>query len=224
MKKTVIIRVASRTHTGYVRDHNEDNLFLSRDKRVFAVADGMGGMDFGELAAALSVKAVERLWKAKPPDLVNPDAAGAWVAEAIESANADVMKESFSRGLDMGTTLVLVVLVQNRICCYGHLGDSRLYLSTKGCLTEDHAIGAYELTNFVGRSLTASPDLASVACERGSCLLLCTDGLNKVVCDEDIMHVISNYRDPEKMVDLLTSMALECGGPDNITTIAIRYV
>lgn len=224
MESTVNLKVASKTHIGFIRERNEDDLFVSSDKRTFAVADGMGGMAAGDRASRLAVQAVSQMWTQEPCDLSKAGEVREWVAEAISRANGAIMKESFRLGLDMGTTLVLAVQGDNGVLSFGHLGDSRLYSSRHGRLTVDHAIGAHELTNFAGRSLKASPDLSSTVCKSGDRILLCTDGLNKVVEDDEIMEAMAKASDPESMLESLLEQALDFGGPDNITMIAYEYL
>jgi serine/threonine protein phosphatase PrpC len=224
MEKIINLKVASRTHIGHVRERNEDAFFVASDNRVFAVADGMGGMSAGDLASAMVIEAVEELWKSSPPDITSPEKVQDWVAEAIDNANSRIMRECFAQGLDMGSTLVVAVPTEDGVLCYGHLGDSRVYSSGKGCLTRDHAIGAHELTNFAGRSLASNPDLGSTKCESGTRILLCTDGLNKVVSDEEIMDVMLSSSDPETFLEILQNLALGYGGPDNITMICLDYL
>lgn len=224
MKETVNLKVASKTHNGYIRERNEDALFVASNKRAFAIADGMGGLDAGDLASRLAVQAVQQLWKSAPPSLSYPDEIRTWIAQAIGNANGKIVRESFNLGLDMGTTLVVAVQAKNGLLCYGHLGDSRLYSSRQGCLTVDHAIGPHELTNFAGCSLSSTPDLASTLCEPGTRILICTDGLNKVVADEEIMEVMLNAHNPDNLLEILMDLALGYGGPDNITMIGLHYL
>jgi protein phosphatase len=225
MEKIVNLKVASLTHMGYVRERNEDALFVSPDERVFTVADGMGGMSAGDLASRLSVTAVSDLCKSNPPDFTKADALKSWVIEAIDNANSQVVKESFNQVLDMGTTIVVAALGPEGLLVFGHLGDSRLYTTSSGCLTEDHAIGAHELTNFVGRSLSSNPDIAATKCEPGTRVLLCTDGLNKVVSDEEIMEImLDSQNGPESILEMLMDLALGYGGPDNITMICLEIL
>jgi protein phosphatase len=123
----------------------------------------------------------------------------------------------------MGTTLIVTVLASNGVLYWAHLGDSRIYTTKEGCITEDHAVGAHELTNFAGRSLTASPDLGSTTCEQGKRILLTTDGLNKVVSDEEIMEVMTKSNDGEEILNTLLELALDYGGPDNVTMILLDH-
>jgi protein phosphatase len=73
--------------------------------------------------------------------------------------------------------------------------------------------------------MTSSPDLGSTKCEPGCRILLCTDGLNKVVSDEEIMEVMLNAaHGPEEIIEILQDLALGYGGPDNITMICLDYL
>ena len=224
MEKTTIYKTATLSHKGYVRERNEDAFFVATNQRAFAVADGMGGMAVGDLASRMAVQCVEALWKLETPSLSEPDDVWSFVSGALGSANDEILKASFNSGLDMGTTLVVAVMADNGLLCYGHLGDSRLYTSRHGCLTIDHAVGPHELTRFAGCSLLSNPDLGSIVCQPGTRLLLCTDGLNKVVSDEEIMAAMLNVADPEPMLETLMCLALGYGGPDNVTMVCADYL
>lgn len=131
------VRFGAHTDTGRVRDHNEDTL-LARPP-VFAVADGMGGHEAGEVASSLAVATVE----SADLDAADPEN---WVGHVVDSANTAVFAKGAQRGgaLRMGTTLTVAYTAPDAIYL-GHVGDSRAYMLHDGRLrqlTDDHSLVA----------------------------------------------------------------------------------
>jgi serine/threonine protein phosphatase PrpC len=218
----VQVKVATRTEVGLVRDHNEDDLLVDEEHRLFIVADGLGGHVAGEVASRTAVRAahtavVESM--AEDPARALPEALHIAHEAVIEDAVADPGR----RG--MGTTAVLAQLSpDDQQLWVAHVGDSRAYLLRSGQLhrlTTDHRVGGGSLTQALGTSDEIVPDVSRVDLEPGDRVLLCTDGLTDMIGDDDIAgHLPSG--EPEQGCDRLVDAAMARGGVDNITLVLIE--
>ncbi|MBX9689976.1 MAG: Stp1/IreP family PP2C-type Ser/Thr phosphatase [Candidatus Obscuribacterales bacterium] len=238
---------AALSDQGVKRADNQDNFFISDDKRVFVVADGMGGAMGGSIAARLTVNAIENLWKETPADLDDPESIDKWLILAVNRANETVFgfSEENPSVKGMGTTVVVAVQ-DNQDCIHiGHLGDSRAYLVRDGLcevLTQDHSLVMelfrgghiteeqmrespfkHYITRCVGHKDRVELEHNPKNLKGGDWILLCTDGLTAVLSDEHIAEVLSSSESPEAACSTLVEMTLEGGAPDNVTVIVIAY-
>ncbi len=240
---------SAKTDTGYIRPHNEDCLgsYVSRDGKTtfLIVADGMGGMNAGEVASRMQVE----LFIKKVSEL---DCSGweddrlAWIAgEAIQEANAAIYKKAMedSDKYGMGTTAVVCILHGDKLIT-ANVGDSRAYISTKSELirvTRDHsyvedlvrqgAISSRQakehpdrniITRAVGCMKEIKVDIFINDFEKDSVLLMCSDGLNNMVEDDYLQSLIRRNKNMDKLADRLIAVAKKNGGVDNITVIVAR--
>jgi PPM family protein phosphatase len=148
------IDVSGQTHVGMKRNHNEDNLLLFPEERLFVVADGMGGHSSGEVASKIAVEELAEFFK-----LTGEDHDVTWpykmdksrnydenrLATAIKLANSRIYERASSdqKYKGMGTTIVTVHFSKDAVACVGHVGDSRVYFFRDGVLkqiTEDHSL------------------------------------------------------------------------------------
>lgn len=223
---------AGDTHVGLVRSGNEDAYLLAPP--LFAVADGLGGHQAGEIASSL---AIDTLLDAAPR-AVEAKALG----RAVRRANAAVIDAAESgRGrAGMGTTLTAVMVEGTRLAV-AHVGDSRAYLLHYGQLeqlTQDHSMVAdlvrqgrltleesrvHPNRSVITRALGSDPNLLvdtfEVDAAPGDRLLLATDGLTSMVDDAEIERVLAAEGSPDGAVDTLIDRALAAGGHDNITVV-----
>jgi protein phosphatase len=224
----------SRTDVGYVREHNEDNLIVIPP--LFAVADGMGGHEAGEIASEITVNTLAEL---APSHL---DAAG--LSAAVEAANYNVIKAP-RQGIGregMGTTLTAAMIEGERLLI-AQVGDSRAYLLHNGQLqqiTRDHSLMAdlieagqitpeearthpnrSVITRAVGSDIRMKPDIYELNVEPGSRLLLCSDGLSSMVEDTEIETIMRQHQNPQRCADVLVRAALDNGGMDNVTVVVV---
>jgi PPM family protein phosphatase len=224
------------TNVGNVRDNNEDSLVCDHDKGLWIVADGMGGLGFGEVASAITTYTVTTMIRE-----------GHGVNQAIEVAHRNIKEyaETDGLGTNMGTTIVLL-LSQGSLYNVFWVGDSRAYLLDEKEMkqvTVDHSlvqslIDQGELTkeeaetdprkNAVTRALgvqeleTVRADSVSERWQPGQKLLLCSDGLTDCVTDKNIEKIMRNSgNDDQVIVDNLIEAALEGGGKDNITIVVV---
>jgi serine/threonine protein phosphatase PrpC len=222
-----------RSDTGRRRRHNEDAYVLHPP--LFAVADGMGGAQAGELASRLAAEAVED---------EQAEAGGVQrVTSVIQAANRRVYERSredtaFS---GMGTTLT-VALVEDGTVTIGHVGDSRAYMIRDGKLdqlTHDHSLVAelvrsgkltqeeaehHPQRSVITRALGTDPDVDvdtySIDAQPGDVFLLCSDGLTSMVGDAAILRIVEEHRDDlDRAARELIATANRGGGEDNITVV-----
>lgn len=226
------ISFGSRTDIGYVRDHNEDSLIIIPP--LFAVADGMGGHEAGEIASEITVNTLAEL---APSHL---DAEG--LTAAVEAANYNVMKAPRQGiGRDgMGTTLTAAMLEGERLLI-AQVGDSRAYLLHKGHLqqiTRDHSLMANlieagqitpeearvhpnrsVITRAIGSDIHMRPDIYELNVDAGDRILLCSDGLSSMISNNAIESIMRRQSDAQHCADELVTAALENGGADNVTVV-----
>jgi len=219
---------AGGTDPGRRRRRNEDSYVI--DPPLFAVADGMGGAQAGEVASKLAAGAVKEH--------------GADVESLIQEANRRVHQRSLEdpNTSGMGTTLT-VAEVEDSVVSIGHVGDSRAYLVRDGKLeqlTEDHSLVgelmrtgklsaeeavSHPQRSMITRALGTDPnvdvDLFSVEPRVGDLFLLCSDGLTSMVDDGEILRLVGEQRgDLQELVKSLIKAANKGGGEDNITVVA----
>lgn len=223
------------TDVGNVRDNNEDSFVCDDQKDLWIVADGMGGLGFGEVASAITTFTVTRQVRD-----------GHGINQAIELAHKNIKEyaESDGLGTNMGTTIVLL-LSHGSLYNVFWVGDSRAYLFDQEQLkqiTIDHSlvqslIDQGELTreeastdprkNAVTRALgvqeleTVRADSISERWKPGQKILLCSDGLTDCVSDVDIEKLMRMGGDDQEITDRLIEAALEGGGKDNVTVIVV---
>jgi PPM family protein phosphatase len=221
---------AASSHTGLVRQINEDSAYAGR--WLQAVADGMGGHAAGEVASATVITAFSGYDASAPAERLVEI-----LGRAVREANTAIRQrtEADPSLRTMGTTLT-AMLWSGHSFALAHIGDSRAYRLRAGQLrqlTEDHALhnlvgGAAAspvLAPIMSRYLDGrperSPDLALRQAQPGDRYLLCSDGLNAVVSDSSISEALSSADAPTSIVERLITLAVGLGGPDNITVTLI---
>lgn len=224
------------TDVGAVRDVNEDRYFASDSLRLWAVADGMGGMSCGDWAAMRVIDALAALDRSDDLDTMVGRAAA-----ALESANRRILDESAARGEQMGTTAVLAVIRDDSFGVVW-VGDSRAYLVRGGRLhrlTRDHSqvqelvdhglldeesAATHPLRNVLTRAVgVGAPldlDMVSDTLRPDDLLLLCSDGLYGVLGEAE-MELMLNSAAVEEAGPAMIARCHELGAPDNITLVAI---
>jgi len=233
---TALVHVGAVTDPGRRRRRNEDAYVV--EPPLFAVADGMGGAQAGEVASRLAAAALKES---------GAEAGGERrIVSLIQEANRRVYDRSNRdpNASGMGTTMT-VALVENGQVAFGHVGDSRAYLIRDGSmeqLTEDHSLVAelmrsgklspeeaetHPQRSVITRALGTDPDVDvdtfTIAAHKGDLFLLCSDGLTTMVPNETILDLVERHRDDvEKALRALVSAANKGGGEDNITVVAFE--
>ncbi len=224
----------ARTDVGLVREHNEDSYLVRAP--VFAVCDGMGGHEAGEVASTIAVETIANEAPLHADDVL--------LGAAVESANLAVMQGAVN-GLGrpgMGCTASCALIEGSRMAI-AHVGDSRVYLLHLGTLvrlTHDHSyveelVDAGEITadearthpsrSVITRALGSDPDMYadhfSIAVSSGDRIVICSDGLSSMVEDSEIEAVAVSSATPQAAADNLVAAALTAGGHDNVTVLVV---
>lgn len=230
------IQSGATSHEGHVRDRNEDSFACLDQDGLWVVADGMGGHERGEWAAA----ALTRELGSGPLGRTFETACGE-VAERIHRANRVIFEEADGRGVRMGSTIVTLLLRDRRFAVLW-VGDSRAYLLRGGVLhqlSSDHsevqelvergllqpedAEGhpmSHVLARAVGVADGVEVDVIEDEVEPGDVFLLCSDGLHGYVAREDIARLLAQDS-PQSISESLLCLTLDRGAPDNVTVIAV---
>jgi PPM family protein phosphatase len=244
------IEAASLTDIGRQRSNNEDSYIywepdsdedFGRKGRLAVVADGMGGYEGGQEASRLAVETVRSVY-----DNAFAGDPQETLVEALGAAHQNIQRfaQEHPQFYGMGTTCTALSIVDHRLC-FAHVGDSRLYLiraESISRLTRDHSyVGRlvesgivrsedaeshpqrHILTAALGSGREVTPNIPEhpFPLEEGDTLLLCTDGLWGLVSDPDLARVVQ-ANPPAEACQKLVTMALERGGPDNITVLVLR--
>jgi serine/threonine protein phosphatase PrpC len=233
------------TDVGRRRESNEDDFLLEPGSGVYAVADGMGGHAAGEIASHLAIDTLREVLHRddRAIERRSVDDVTEWLRGAVVEANRricdSIRLHEERRG--MGTTVVALVHAGDD-AVVGHVGDSRMYLLREDELvrmTSDHSwvneqvkLGLmnddtaqrHPMRNIVTRALGSRPDVlvdvASLQVRAGDVLLLCSDGLNTMLSDEQIRAIVAgNRHDPEAACRALVEEANRHGGEDNVTVV-----
>jgi protein phosphatase len=243
------------TDTGRVRKVNEDRFVSDPELRLFAVADGMGGHQAGEVASELAIEAITSFIKLSVSDEdltwpygIDPTLSfdGNRLRTAICLANRRVFRaaETSDDYAGMGTTLV-GVLVDGAQLAIGSVGDSRIYLLTRGTLeqltvddswaatilAQDPTLNPEEiaqhpmrnvLTNVLGARETVNVHVMERTLHAGDTLLLCSDGLHGVLSPATLQQTLGR-NDFDGIPETLVDLALTQGTRDNVTALVVRY-
>ena len=251
MKKSPRWLGVGRTETGHVRSTNQDVFAAINSCNFWIVADGMGGHPAGDVAAHLAVDAATQRAKAllAETDLA-PKEQKARLSETIIAGNRAIhdriREDPALKG--MGTTVVAMTIAPTSppVAHIAHLGDSRAYLFHAGRLTQltrDHTLVAvllerglineataraypdrHVLAKGLGMGLDMTPELTTTALTLDDVLMLCSDGLTKMLDDADIASILARtQRNPRRACHDLVEEALTRGGEDNVTVIVCAY-
>lgn len=226
------------THTGLVRETNEDSLVCRDDIGLWAVADGLGGHAAGDVASQAVTRGLESV-----PECDDIARLLARVGEAIDQTNSDLndMEGLYGPGRAPGST-VAVLLIRGCDAAITWAGDSRVYRLRAGELeqmTRDHSHVqelvdaelireeeaeshpmAHAITRAVGIDRTLELDSAEVTALAGDRYLLCTDGLSRLLAPAEIREFMS-LDDMEESLQALLDTVLSRGAPDNVTIVAV---
>jgi PPM family protein phosphatase len=236
----VIGRAAGLTDTGRRRRQNEDSFVC--DPPLFAIADGMGGAQAGELASRLAAAAIEKgAAAARGED---------GVVAVVRAANALIFERAVSdpEVAGMGTTATVALVDESaETLTVAHVGDSRAYRYRQGVLeqlTTDHSLVGElvrsgrlteaeaavhphrsVITRALGTDAEVEVDTLTLALAIGDVVLLCSDGLSAMVRDDEIVRVLeSSGGDPHQAAEALVRAANAAGGDDNVTVVVFELV
>src|SRR5688572_30161948 len=224
------------------RPLNEDALLHDRERSIFAVADGVGGAEAGEVASQTAIEVLDEAFRHQ----VDGSDVEDLMELAIQRANASIhqMAQEHVRFSMMATTIVALHLDGN-VATIGHVGDSRLYrLAPDGKLhreTEDHSVVEEEVRagrmtpeqaanhpskNVISRALGAEDsvevDMKTFEVEEGTEFLLCTDGITRHLSDNELRQLLILNDDLKGTCEQLKQICYERGAEDNLTVVLVR--
>jgi protein phosphatase len=231
--------VSSVTHAGKVRVRNEDSCLVRTDTGLWAVADGMGGHEAGDLASRILVESLNAIEQ--------PEAALDLLEQCetqIFRANQQIVDLSRARdGATIGTTAAVLLVRDKHYACVW-AGDSRVYLINGGSITQlsrDHTeveelVAAGTLSredvknwpnNVITRAVGVADDLeleiVSGSADPGDIFVICSDGLTKHLRDDEILQYAAG-RNARTACEMMLELALERGGLDNVTVVVVRLL
>lgn len=221
-----------------MRSENEDAFLVDARQRIFAVADGLGGLPEGSLASEIAVEGL-REWLAGHPDNDTYD-----FADIFDRINTLVYQRGHevSTDLGIGTTLT-VAHVNGKTLTAGHIGDTALVIFKEDQwrqVTQDHTMAqemidrlhpgeeafipeyfSHTLTRCIGQTGKIKTDVYQEAVDPGDRILLFTDGVSKTMKMDELHERIFAATDPQVFVKEIIDTANDRGGPDNVTAVAI---
>lgn len=228
-----------RTHVGLKRKLNEDSVVSLAERGLWAVADGMGGHEAGEVASAKVVEALGRV-----PANGSLDGFVEQAVKALKSVNEELI-ELGNSGIEhktIGSTVVALAIGEGQFRCFW-AGDSRGYRIRDGQITQitrDHSLvndliaagmlneadaeshpNANVITRAVGAAETLRVDVVEGEARSGDTFLIASDGLTRVVTPVELLSKLHSKPLPEA-ADQLIEMVLDRGAPDNVTMVAVR--
>ena len=223
------------------RPLNEDSFLADSERGIFAVADGVGGAEAGEVASQTAIEVLDEAFRHQLAGSDNEDL----MELAIQRANASInqMAQDHAKFAMMATTIVGLHLDGN-IATIGHVGDSRLYrLTPAGQLlreTEDHSVVEEEVRagrmtaeqaanhpskNVISRALGAENsvevDMKVIEVDDGTEFLLCTDGITRHIPDHELRQVLLSHDDLATVCAELKQRCFERGAEDNLTAVLV---
>ncbi|HEV3141540.1 MAG TPA: Stp1/IreP family PP2C-type Ser/Thr phosphatase [Vicinamibacterales bacterium] len=245
------LRVGAATDIGRVRVHNEDAYASLEEHGLFVVCDGMGGEAAGEVASQMAIDTIVDELKngsrETPPDPDGFRTQTTRLGAAVRRSNYSIYDaaQKDARQARMGTTVVGAWIAED-IVSLAHVGDSRAYLWQRGHLeplTSDHSLVEMQVKagiltresalqhqdqNILLRALGREPDvdveLNEVPVQAGDYVLLCSDGLTRMVPEPDMSSTIADIRDPQEICEELIAAANRNGGADNVTVVVVEVV
>jgi protein phosphatase len=254
MKIENALEIATQTHSGMVRSHNEDSVASDAACGLVVLADGMGGYNAGEVASGIAVSVTtmeitQRLQNINPLNRDNKTGEELGISllrESLQKANASIFHASQSQPQcsGMGTTIVAGLFYDNRVVV-GHVGDSRMYRlrgETLESITRDHSLLQEQIdsgiinikdarqsknrnlvTRAVGIDAMIEAEIHVHHVLPGDIYLLCSDGLNDMVEDEDICATLHAMQGNLPLAaEHLIQMANDNGGRDNVSVILVK--
>jgi serine/threonine protein phosphatase PrpC len=250
-------QVGRRSHSGHVRLLNEDSLISLElttvnkasifPRGIFAIADGMGGHAAGDLASGMVINTIAQkaVCDIMPVHEASDEKWIEWLKKTVEAANLAVYEARQKAANDMGSTLVVCLLVGAQ-AYLAYQGDSRIYLiNQRGIkqLTTDHSLVQHMVTtgqinqdearnhpqrNVIYRSLGDKPcielDCLTQQVFPSDRLLLCSDGLSNQLDDEQLHKIVLEASSPQAACDQLIEAANSAGGEDNISALVVEII
>ena len=224
------------------RPLNEDSYLVKPEHGIFAVADGVGGAEAGEVASQTAIEVLEEAFRNQRDGEDVEDL----LEIAVQRANASIHRMSREHPkFAMMATTVVALHIDGLRATVGHVGDSRLYRVAPGGQisreTEDHSVVEEEVRagrmtpeqaqthpsrNVISRALGAEPDvevdLNVIEVEPGTTFLICTDGITRHISDQELASIVGGASDLQAACEEMKSRCFERGAEDNLTAVLVR--
>jgi len=230
------------TDPGCRRSHNEDNYLIDDNSLIFAVADGVGGLQGGEIASRTALTRIGSCLN----EIQSKKESYSWLEKlttaAIVSANTAVYRYGIEHDKRIATTLSMMTLSRD-YTCIANVGDSRVYLwrnNSLDQLTTDHSLKQemiangvlavdgkvsssveHVITRAIGATEHVKTDVIEHQVQHNDVYLICTDGITSMLKDEEIQKTLERMETVEQAGNALLSKAKAAGGKDNITLILL---
>ena len=228
----------SLSETGAVREENQDSYLLDVHNGILAVADGLGGLPYGNRASQLTVDILHRKLVEQPK---------ASLHQIVVEVNENVRQAGFNlHASGFGTTLTMARLVEDRqVFEWAHVGDSNAYHVSKGkasLLTVDHTVATrmttqdewrntphpipvsahHTLTQCIGQDLYIEPDTMETPFRPGDRFFLFTDGVTKSISEHILIKTLTSNNPIDSICQALSFQVEAAGSPDNYTIVAVE--
>lgn len=239
-----VLTAAARSDRGRTHSTNEDASLVDLERRLFAVADGVGGQPAGDVAATVAIERLPALID-RAIEWANSDTDTAIGRAVVDLSDVVQAEAEAVPGLEGMATTIVMALIDGDIAHLAHVGDSRAYLARYGRLyrlTDDHSLAAelvqsgvitaeeasshpfgHSITQAIGLPSALRPSVHQVELMAGDRLLLCSDGLTDMLTEDEIAAILTAGADPDSTCDGLVHAANAAGGKDNITAVIIDY-
>jgi len=236
----MLFETGAATDIGKVRSRNEDSYLTRPEAGIWAVADGMGGHEDGDLASRTVIEALETIQATASADELLSQC-----ENRIFDANSHLKEISRQRGgIIIGTTVAVLLAFDGYFACMWS-GDSRIYIIREGKISQisrDHTevqdllisgvitpeqaetwSGSNAITRAIGVVDLPELEVTSGALNAGDVFVMCTDGLTQHVEDDEILRCVSTSMS-QPACDRLIQLTLERGAVDNVTVVVTRYI
>lgn len=235
------LRGVGISHIGKKRFTNQDRFHVNNEDQIYAVADGVGGMRYGERASDIAIHSLRKSLQ------FDPHMGMSKLMSDMHHAVRITGTQLTGSGAGLGTT-VTCVRRSNSCCELGHIGDSKLFLIREGSISQlsvDHSVeytpkqasvvGAGSVVNnttynrtylsrYLGQNGTLNPLVLCFRPVAGDQLLLCSDGISGYIADSEILAIIEASKNQPNAIQSLIAAA-ECrGGADNQTAVLVECV
>lgn len=241
------MKIIMKTDVGMRRTNNEDAIqtaFNRHEQPLFILCDGVGGHQFGEVAAGMCVNYLTTQWE--QTEQMSPEQLKEWLLTHVRYINADVHQKgmAFTDLKGMSTTLICASLYDDQLVMV-HVGDSRLYVyryPQLQQLTRDHSLvnflvdkgeitlqeaAVHPMRNVITRAIGSEGkvdiDFTQVTLMPHDIVLMCSDGLSDMVTPEEMVQILEQGMTPYEQINNLIKRANLNGGKDNISVILAYF-
>ncbi|KAF1009016.1 MAG: Protein phosphatase PrpC [Luteibacter sp.] len=224
---TPSVRSAGKTDTGKVRRRNEDAILVRDDLGLWVVADGLGGHAAGDFASGIIVQRLGALNRQGDID----DFIEA-IEDTLQTINADLRAAAASRSVELIASTVVMLVYDRDFALCGWVGDSHAYTFHDGALrrlTRDHVRGdgdgpdAGALTRAIGADDHVHVDWVVMVPRPGTRFILCSDGVNKELSDDELHEACRRHDEPHQLLDNVFGTALSRSARDNISAVIVGW-